>query len=67
MFNAKLLYSISTKHFARLLRESIKDRRYSDYILNLDKKGKGQYREVESIVLSPSRMDEINRFGDVPK
>jgi hypothetical protein len=65
--SVRLLDSVSLNHSAGLLRESINDRRFSDYYKYLDKKGNNHYRLVEVIVSSPSRMDEIKRAGDVLK
>ena len=65
--SVRLLDSVSLSHSAGLLRESINDRRFSDYYKSLDKNGKDYYRLVEAIVSSPSRMDEIKRAGDVLK
>jgi len=54
-------------HVTGLLRDSMNDRRFLNYHKSLDTKGKIQYRAVEAIISSHSRMDEIIRASDVLK
>ncbi len=65
--NVNLLHSVSLNHSAGLLRDSMNDRRFSEYRKSLDRKGKDHCRLVEAIISSPSKMDEIKRAGDVLK
>jgi hypothetical protein len=65
--NVQLLDSVSINHGAGLLSDSINDTRLRDYHRSLDKKGKAHFALVSAIVSSHSRMNTIERDGDVVK